>query len=388
MAQPFFSYAFRPFFLLGPVFAVFATVVWVLALYGQAPGVLPANITYWHAHEMLAGFALAAVAGFVLTAVASWTGRPPVSGGPLIVLLCAWLAGRLALFFSGTLTAPVVALLDMLFPLLLTVLVAREVLLAGNSRNYPVIGLVALLACCLLLYHLGRMGLLPMVVDAERVGLYLLLHLLLLLVTVIAGRIVPSFTANWLRARGGERLPVSRGALDRATIAVTAFTGLYATFLPASLVTAALAGVAAVLHALRLAGWCGLATWREPLLFVLHIAYAWFPVAYLLLAVSIAGWLMTPVQALHALALGVIGMMILAVMTRVALGHTGRSLHAGRLTVVTYVLAAVAVVLRLAGPAGSAYLPMMTLSAAAWSVAMILYLLSYAPILVGPRIDR
>lgn len=381
------SYPFRPFFLLVPAFAVMATVVWIFALYGRAPTMLPANITYWHAHEMLIGFALGAVAGFVLTAVASWTGRPPVRGRPLLLLVLAWLAGRVAIFFGGLLPVQAVAVIDLLFPVVLLVLVAREILSAGNQRNYPIILILAALTGAVLLYHLGNTGMLPLAIEADRIGLYLFMHLLLVMITVIAGRIVPTFTANWLRASGSNRKPVSRELLDRTTIGATAVTGLYAAFIPNSLVTALLAIIAAALHAARLSGWCSLATVREPLLFVLHAAYAWFPVAYLLMAAAIFGWLVTPVEAMHALGLGVIAMMILAVTTRVALGHTGRPLHASRFIAVAYVLAALAVVFRLMTPSGANYFLWLLLSAVFWSVALILYLVVYAPVLLGPRVD-
>lgn len=376
------SYAFRPFFLLNGVFAILVMVVWVLALHG-AP--IVADPTWWHAHEMLVGFAGVAIAGFVLTAVATWTGRPPVRGMLLSWLVIAWLAGRLAMGLSGTLPAVMVAVVDMCFPVLLCVLVTREVIAAGNRRNYPIAGVTALLAGLNLLYHLGSTGAWP---DAERTAVYLLIHLVLLLITVIAGRIVPSFTANWLRIQGREQRPESFRSVEGAIIPLTALAGLADTFYPARPVTASLALAAAAIHGLRLSRWCGMRTVSEPLLFILHVAYAWLPAGYALLFLASLGWTIPPTAALHALTMGGVGTMVLAVTTRVALGHTGRPLRAARLTVLAYAIMGVAVVLRVLSPMmPRGYQTLIDLGAAGWIASFALFLWVYWPVLTKPRVD-
>jgi uncharacterized protein involved in response to NO len=188
-----FSYAFRPFFLMLGIYAILAMLAWVMTLHGAG---LPAITPLWHSHEMLLGFALAAVAGFSLTAVANWTGRPAIRGVPLAWLVFSWLAGRLGMAASGWLPASLVVLLDMLFPLLLCLLFGREVIASRNQRNYPLIAILAFITLLNLLYHLGANQIAP---AADRLAIYLLIHTFLLLVTIIAGRIVPSFTGNWLR---------------------------------------------------------------------------------------------------------------------------------------------------------------------------------------------
>ena len=375
----FWSYAFRPFFLLNGLFAVISVSIWIMALHGFGSAILPVDSVMWHAHEMMVGFAMAAIAGFVLTAVATWTERPPLSGAPLGVLVAAWLAGRIAMLFSEILAGWVVAAIDLVFPVLLCVFVGREIVGGRSRRNYPIIFMVALLAILNLGYHLG----------AERIAIYLLIHLVLLLITVIAGRIVPSFSANWLRARGQAKLPANNVDLDRATIVLTIVTGIAASLWPVSTVTGYLALLAGVLHALRLSGWRGFATVSEPLLFVLHVAYAWLPIGYLMTAASILGAWFPSTAALHALTMGGVGGMILAVTTRVALGHTGRPLHAARLTVMGYWALMLAVIVRVLGPvvAGSG-LALIDLSAFGWILTFAIFSWVYWPVLTRPRVDE
>ena len=377
--HPFLSYAFRPFFLFNAVFAVVIVIVWVMVLQGHGPTTLPANTMLWHGHEMLVGFAMATIAGFILTAVATWTGRPPVNGLPLALLVFAWLLGRFVMLLSGLMPPWMVAALDMAFPLLLCVFAAREIVGAGNRRNYPIVGITALLAILNLVYHLGAMRLLP---GADRLAIYLLIHTILLLVTVIAGRVVPNFTANWLRTRGATRLPANNALVDSLTILLTLAVGIMASTAPTSTATGMLAFAAAVLHAVRLSRWCGFATLDEPLLFVLHIAYSWLPIGYALMGCVAFEWIFAPTSALHALTMGAIGSMILAMTTRVPLGHTGRPLTASRLTVVAYVMLTFAVLLRVLGPLMFAdYLAIIEWSATGWVFAFGIFVWVYWPVL-------
>jgi uncharacterized protein involved in response to NO len=380
----FLSYAFRPFFLLNGLFAIVVVLLWVLMLHGVWPSG-PANFMLWHAHEMLVGFAMATIAGFLLTAIANWTGRPPLKGQPLAWLVVAWFGGRIAMAASGILPTWLVAPIDLAFPLLLFLFVLREVVAAGNRRNYPIVAITAVLALLNLLYHLGASGHLP---NVDRTALYLMTHTILLLITVIAGRVVPNFTANWLRGRGASRIPLNNAVVDRLTISATLLVGLAAGFAPLDPVTGFLAAVTAILHAVRLSQWRGLATRPEPLLFMLHVAYAWLPIGYSLTALAAFGWAFTPTAALHALTMGTIGSMVLAMITRVPLGHTGRALHASRGTVLAYIVLTIAVVIRISGPlSGRSYLAMIDLSAVGWIVAFAIYSRVYWPILTGPRVD-
>jgi uncharacterized protein involved in response to NO len=379
------SYAFRPFFLLNGFFAIIVVALWVMSLHGSGPPTFPAIAVYWHGHEMLVGFAMAAVAGFLLTAVANWTGRPALSGAPLGWLVMTWLTGRIAMLLSGVLPAFLVMLLDGAFPVLLCVFASREVMGSGNRRNYPVAAITGFMAILNLVFHFGAIQ-----ADAgvQRLALYLLIHLVLVLVTVIAGRIVPSFTANWLRARGETRLPSINARLDIVTIVATLAAGVAVSLSQTGPVTGVLALIAAATHVIRLSRWHGFSTTPEPLLFVLHVNYLWLPVGYFLMACAAFGWWFMPTAALHALTMGAIGGMILAVTTRVALGHTGRPLHAARLTVVAYLVLMIASLLRVFGPQlGNQTLLIIDLSAAAWMLAFGLFSWVYWPMLTKARVS-
>ena len=380
------NYAFRPFFLLSGLFAILVMLGWLAALHGSG---LPAFTVLWHGHEMLVGFAMAAVAGFSLTAVANWTGRPALHGAILGWLALCWVAGRLAMALSGWIPTRVVISLDMLFPLLLCVLLGREIISVRNRRNYPLIVITAVLAALNGAYHLGAYQLIP---GGDRVAVYLLIHTIVLLVTIIAGRIVPNFTANWLRMQGSTQFPKSTDLNDRLTLLLTVLVGLGAGFMPSHPVTGVLAFAAALVHGFRLSRWRGFATTTNPLLFVLHVAYAWLPVAYGLMGCAVFGWLFPPNAALHALTMGAISSMVLAVITRVALGHTGRPLQAARAIVVAYLIMVVAVLLRVAGALmREGYLVTIDLSAAGWMLAFAIFIWVYWPILTrinGSSQDR
>jgi uncharacterized protein involved in response to NO len=278
-----------------------------------------------------------------------------------------------------------VASVDTIFPFLLAFLVGREVVGGGSHRNYPIVGIITILAVLNLLYHLGAMRILA---GMDRLALYFMIHLLLLMITVIAGRIIPNFTANWLRARGDERLPGNHRLSDGITMAATLATGVSVSFTPLSPVTGVLALLAALSHAVRLARWRGLATASEPLLFVLHVAYLWLPVGYALTALAAFGLVFPASAALHALTMGAIGNMILAVTSRVALAHTGRSLHAPRLIVLAYAILNAAVVARILSPLSSGlYVAMIDLSALGWIVTFGIFTAVYWPVLTRPRVD-
>ena len=376
------GYAFRPFFLLNGIFAIVVVVIWIATLHGSGlPGITP----MWHSHEMLVGFAMAAVAGFSLTAVANWTGRPAVHGVPLGLLVFSWLAGRLAMLLTAWLPGTLVGLLDMLFPILLCVLLGREIIEGRSRRNYQLLVIMVTLALLNVLYHLGVN---QHIAGADRLAIYLLIHTVLLLVAIIAARIIPAFTGNWLRQQGHKEMPVVYDNVNHAALLLTILVGLAASFAPAHPLTGILAFLAALVHGFRLSRWRAFSTTVNPLLFVLHAAYAWFPVAYVLLGCSVFGWLFTPTTALHALTMGAIGTMVMAVTTRVALGHTGRPLQAARATVVAYWLLMIAVLIRVLGPlTGDGYLLMIDLSAAGWIAAFGIFVWVYWPILARPRVS-
>lgn len=377
------SYAFRPFFLLGGLFAIVAILLWVAMLH--AADFVPAarDPVAWHAHEMLFGFAGAAIAGFLLTAVATWTSRPPVAGVLLGALVVAWITGRAAMLLGTRLPDLVVALADLAFPVLLAAIATREIVAGGSRRNFGIAVVLTAFTILDVVFHLGQSGTWP---GSDRTALYLIVHGLLVLITVIGGRIIPNFTANWLRHRGDARPPRSWPWVERLLIPLVILAGIADSFPAPAPLAATLAFGAAALHALRLAGWRGQAAAREPLVVILHVAYAWLPVGYLLLGLTALGLPLPRSAALHALTMGGISTMILAVATRVALGHTGRALVAAPLTTVAYAILSVGVLVRILSPLATGwYLTLIDVAAAAWLVAFGLFTVVYWPILTQPR---
>ena len=373
-----FELGFRPFFLLAAVSAALLVPLWIAVLTGALPlePILPAMI--WHGHEMVFGFAAAVIVGFLLTAAHNWTGLSTPSGWPLAALVVLWLAGRVVLFSEMPLIAAVV---DVSFLLVSALVLARVLLRAGNRRNYFIPVLLIVLAMSNALNHAGSHGWLAV---SPLTGLHLAVALVTILETVIAGRIVPSFTANALRTT-----PWKNTHVDRAAIAGTAIAlGLWAGDAPSGL-TGVVALVAGIAQSVRMWGWRPLATIRTPLLWVLHLSHGWIVVALFLLAAAGAG-LVEATPVLHLLTVGGMGGLIIGMITRTAIGHTGRQLRIGRIETACYVLLQLSVILRVLpqfGLFGEAYSVVLWHSAMAWSACFALYVVKFAPILINPRVD-
>jgi uncharacterized protein involved in response to NO len=373
---------FRPFFLGAGVWAVVAILLWLGAIEGFVT--LPRGMEplAWHRHEMLWGFAGAAVAGFLLTAIPNWTGRLPIAGAPLAALVGLWAATRLLLLLAPANMLVLAAALDSGFYLVLTGFAAREVL-ASKNRNLPVALLVLLFGIADAIDYLSILGFAKDPLLGIRAGL----SILMLMISVIGGKIIPSFTRNWLIKRGrAERLPGQPDRYDLMTIGATALALVLWLVLPDAQTTGGALAAAAFLHAVRLARWCGLATVAEPLLLVLHIGYCWLVVGLLLLGLAILSPAVPQTAAIHAVGIGAIATMILAVTTRVSLGHTGRELRAPDLIVAGYALLGLAAVARVATAFGwLAFGPGLRFTATLWAGAFLLFLIVYGPILSKPR---
>ena len=379
-----FSAGFRPFFLCAAAWAALAVPLWLLAFAGYIE--VPSRLapTTWHVHEMVFGYAAATVAGFLLTAIPNWTGRLPLQGSPLIGLVLLWLIGRVAVLVSARLGgAGIAAVADLVFPAVFLAVIAREIVVGGNWRNLPMVVALALLLAGNCLVHAEALGWWASAAAGNRVGI----ATLLMLITLIGGRIVPSFTRNWLaKALPGAALPAPFDTFDRIVMALTALALVVWVVWPDGPVAAPIEIAAGVALAARLARWRGGGTWRDPLVLVLHLGYGWLALGFILLGVSdYIAWL-PPTAALHALTAGAIGTMTLAVMTRASLGHTGSALIAGRGTVAIYALVTVAALLRLLAPlGGSAYLELLGLAGVAWAGAFGLFVVFYGPALMRPR---
>ena len=324
------SYGFRPFFLGGSIWAVAAMALWIAALIHGLPLGGDYGPVLWHAHEMVFGFAPAVLAGFLLTAIPNWTGCLPVSGRALIVLASVWAAGR-AVMAGAAFTGPwLAALIDAAFLPLLLVMAAREIVAGRKWNDLKVLaGVAAIMA--------GNLGFHGAVLLGGNPGVWLRAAMAgyVLLVLIIGGRIIPSFTRNWLAREGADAMPVAYDRFDMGVIALSALALAAWTLAPESRLAVLACGVAGVLNAARLVRWRGLAVRREALLFVLHASYAFVPLGFLALSAAGTGLLM-PASALHVLTVGVIATMMLAVMTRATRGHTGQALTASRWTALSY----------------------------------------------------
>ena len=374
---------FRPFFLAAAIWAALGVPLWLCAYLNGlvVPTVLPPSV--WHAHEMIFGFAAATVAGFLLTAVPNWTGRMPLQGGPLAALVLLWAAGRAAVLVSAVIGAPLAAIVDLSFPAAFLAVIAREIVAGRNWRNLPMPGALSLLLLGNLLVHLEALG----IADTAGLGNRLGLVTLLSLISLVGGRIIPSFTRNWLaKSRPATPSPVPQNRFDVAALVVTTIALLGWAAAPDNPVTSGAAILAGIMVALRLSRWRGRHTGAEPLLLILHIGYGWLAFGLVLLGVSGLAGLLPATAALHALTVGAIGTMTLAVMTRATLGHTGRPLAAGPVTTAIYGLITIAAVLRILSPfAGAETEPALWAAGIAWSGAFGLFAGSYGVALVQPQ---
>jgi uncharacterized protein involved in response to NO len=378
-----FDYGFRPFFLAAALFAALAAPLWVLILVGgsELPSFLPPLL--WHGHEMLFGYATAVLAGFLLTATPGWSGLPPFAGAPLGGLALLWLAGRVVSWLGGGLPAASV-IVDLAFLPALALAVAPH-LQAAARRNLVFLPLLGALFLANLAVDLDSIGQLS---GIGSMALRAALDLFALLIGLIGGRVVPSFTVNALKARGRAAQLRTFSWLDRLALGAL-IAMLLADLAALTRLAGALALAAAMLNGLRMWGWHGHRTLREPLLWALHLGYVWLAVGLAWKGLVGLTGLLPGSEGLHGLAIGAVGTMTMAVMSRASLGHTGRPLEAPRPLAISYGLISGAALARLAAPLLTAdlYLPALLVSASLWCTAWLLFLVAFGGALIRPRVD-
>jgi uncharacterized protein involved in response to NO len=381
-ATAFLGGGFRVFFFGAAAWAIVAIGLWVPLYLGKLRLPTRFDPLSWHIHEMLFGFVLAAIGGFLLTAIPNWTKRPPITGWPLGLLGALWLLGRIACLVSAALPDPLAIAADLSYPLALLGVTAHEIAAGRNWRNLPLTVPVGVFLVADLLMHLERTAMPELGGLGWRLGVAASIQL----ISVVGGRIIPSFTRNWLVKRGVSALPTVHGPVDVLAIGFLHAGLLGWAFLPGSVIVGVVLLVGALLNAWRLARWRGGATVREPLLFILHVGYGWVIAGATLLALSMLDEAIPIAAAIHALSVGAMGTMILAVMSRASRGHTGHALTADRATVGLYLLVTVAALVRLAaawGGPGAASL--VALSGALWIAAFLLFEAAYGPMLLTRR---
>ncbi len=380
---PVLALGFRPFYLVAAGFGAISVPVWLLMYTGILPPLPGLNGITWHIHEMLFGFSTAVIAGFLLTAVRNWTGQPTPTGRTLAVLVLLWAAGRV-LILSGP--APLAAVIDGAFLPALGLAIFGPIWRSRNARNYKVLGIIAMLAILNAVFHLAYLGQIP--AQWLTAAYVVSLDVIVILIAVMAGRVIPAFTANAIPdARPRRLLPVEIVTFA-ALIGIAAFDVAASHWqLPDGALVSLLA-VAAAANTIRLGFWSPLRTRANPLLFMLPLAYAWLPVHLVLRVLAEVG-LVAPAAATHALTIGAMASLMVAMMMRSALGHTGRMLRANSAEVTVFaaiqLAAAVRVLAVILAPGWNTHAAL--LSGLLWTFGFAVLFVAYWPVLTRPRID-
>jgi uncharacterized protein involved in response to NO len=376
------SYGFRPFFLFGSLYAGLAILLWLPLFYGKFQIDSLFAPVDWHVHELLFGYLAAVMTGFLLTAIPNWTGRLPVQGMPLLGLVLLWLAGRFAVFFSGQIGWLAAGVIDCAFLLAVAAAAATEIIAGRNWRNLKVLVPVTVLLAANILFH-GEAHFAGISDIGRRLGI----GAAILLITIIGGRIIPSFTRNWLVRENPGRLPVPFNRLDAAAIGLSALALAAWALLPEWPATGLALLAAGVANLWRLGRWAGQRTLRDPLVLILHVAYLFVPLGFLLAGLAaLYPETLSPAAGIHAFGAGAIGTMTLAVMVRATLGHTGRALAARKAGCFVFAAVVAAAAIRIAAALGLPGDWAIHLAACAWALAFLGFGVLYGPMILRPRI--
>ena len=381
-----FKYGFRPFFLLAGFYAVAAVLFWLVFYSGRITFASSLPPSLWHGHEMLYGFGMAAVSGFLLTAVPSWTGSTPVKGRMLAFLVGLWLAGRIAFWSSGSLPLLLVSLIDLAYIPVLGGVAVAQIVSVGQKRNYIFPALLALHFVANLLIHLEFLG---FGLQTARTGLHMGIYLFALMIAVIGGRVVPSFTANSLFRRGIEAEVKTHPLIDKLALLFLLIAAIADLAGVGGPINGGLSLLAAVLLLLRMRQWHSSKILGEPIVWVLHAGYLWLPVGFAVKGLSALSGFPPEGIAFHAFTVGGIGTMTLAMMSRAALGHTGRDLVVSKWITAAYLAVTLAAVVRVFGPmaVNFPYNQIVMTAGGLWTAGFAFFTIVYWPILTGPRTD-
>lgn len=377
--------AFRPFFLGGTLFAVIAIGWWVHFWLTPLDWSPHGDPVWWHGHEMLFGFGAAIVVGFLLTAVQTWTGVSGLRGRPLAALALTWLSGRLLLAFGSGLPVWLIATADIAFLLFATIAMAYPVIKVKQWNNIMFVPILFTLTALNAASHWGVITGQP---QLAMQSLHATIMLFTLIIAILGGRVIPAFTANatgCTKARPIKWLEITSilGILVLLPIALIGFTNI------PSLLLLAVSGITALAHGWRFLRWGIQHTWSTPLLWSLHLAYLFIPLGLVMLVLYSIGLMGNISAALHSFTAGAMGGMILAMISRVTLGHTGRPLTPPGLITVAYIFILSAAIIRVMVPAWAPELAHrgITIAGGLWVLAYIIYIYLYAPMLVAPRVD-
>ena len=375
------SYGFRPFFLFGSLYAGLTILAWLPMFYGELELSTAFTPRDWHIHEMLYGYLSAVITGFLLTAVPNWTGRMPLQGRPLFVLVLVWAVGRIAVTVSARIGWEAAAAIDNAFLLLVGAAMAREIIKGRNWRNLKVLIALGILVTGNIVFHVEAH-----LLETAEYGIRLGIAATMMLIMLIGGRIIPSFTRNWLARENPGRLPAPFGRFDMVSMIIAGVALLAWIAAPGWRATGAALIAAGVLHAVRLARWAGERTWRDRLVLVLHVAYAFVPLGFGLTGLASLG-LLSSAAGIHAWTAGAMGVMTLAVMSRASLGHTGRALVASATVQGLYLLLVVGALARVCAAIHPGWSDaLLHLSGLSWSGAFLGFALAYWNVFTRPRV--
>lgn len=380
------SYGYRPFFLFASIWAIFSIIAWVMTFTGHETLAIAIDPFSWHAHSFLFGYLWAVIAGFLMTAVPNWTGRLPIVGWPLATLVALWLIGRIAMTFSYYLPSGVTIACDLLFPLAFTFAIGREIIMGKNWRNLKILILLVMLFCANCLFDGEAFA---QVYAADSYGARWALAIAVFLIAIIGGRIIPSFTRNWMVKQSITNLPVPHDKIDQAIMIFTAISLVLWVIWPDAIFTAIIGGICGLANLYRLIRWHGWLTQKEPLVWVLHLGFLFIPLGFIALTLSTFDILhggRAPVQ--HLWMAGGIGLMTIAVMTRASLGHAGRPLTVSWPVVLVYCGLFCSVILRVIAGIADNDLTMLNISGTLWILAFVGFVVLYWNILTKPRQPR
>lgn len=373
------SNSFRPFFILCGLWAFFSIPIWLLNYFNIFNNLENISAILWHQHEMFFGFISAAMTGFILTALPNWTGKLPKNGWRLLLLIFLWITGRIAFLSSNIINNIFMAILDLPFLTILLFFISREVFASKNWKNFPIIILFFLFTIANWIFHIELIqhNLYP------TISIKLAICILILLIAILGGRIIPSFTINWLKNQNNKALPIIKDKFDNLAIIILIIFLLFYMFYPNYILTPYFSIIAGFLHFFRLLNWKSWTVTSEPLVWILHLGYAWLVMALILFGLSML-WNMIPsTVSIHAFTTGAFTTMIIAVMTRASLGHTGNKLKASSGTTVIYVAISIAAILRTIEPLlYNNNIILINLAGIFWSIAFGSFLFFYSPMLL------
>ncbi len=378
-----FQLGFRTFYSLAAVFSIAAMILWLRAFAGLAGTGEYLYGVVWHSHEMLFGFATAVIAGFLLTAVRNWTGLPTPTGAALALLAALWLAARVLIILGS---APLAAIVDAAFLPALAVAIAGPILGSKNKRNYKVLAIILLLAVLHGVFHLASLG----YTEAwlSRTALFVSIDIVIILMSIVGGRVIPAFTRNAIPSATSRHEPWVEVMTFASMILIVVAGVLRGSWATPPMLMALLLAVAAAAHAIRLALWDPVKTIHNPLLWMMPVAYSWMPVAFFLRALAAMNIVVASAW-IHAMTMGAVSALMLAMMMRSSLGHTGRQLVASRTDMAAFLLLQVAAIVRVVASikAGETYQQWVVASGLIWALAFLIFVLRYLPMLSRPRVS-